>query len=254
VWDSTSAHEFQKQQPPGLDAALHGSTDALAAALLGMSADAQLALVRARGGLFDDGGSSIGGTADGASSSGSGDVGASSSAGGGSDSDGETPNDGTEGGAGLQRLSSAAHVAQALHAPLVLVVDGSTFASVRAVVALLKGCSALLHGTCIGGLLLNRSGCSATAPRQLRRAMDAAGLRGTVLLGGLPKLESDAMSDEQQLATAAATHVDLLALQALAARAAVPTPAAPLLLPPARSYRAAVGLAMDAAFYRYFQQ
>jgi hypothetical protein len=57
----------------------------------------------------------------------------------------------------------------------------------------------------------------------------------------------------QQLGQLLSQHIDLLQLQAVAARAAVPQPLAPL--PPAvRTYRVSMGIAHDEAFYQYFQQ
>ncbi|KAF6259578.1 P-loop containing nucleoside triphosphate hydrolase protein [Scenedesmus sp. NREL 46B-D3] len=194
-------------------------------------------------------------------------------------------------GADGSEQGSTAQVTQWLQAPVVLVIDAQAFKSARSIVALLKGYAAVEGGMCVAGVILNKV-ANKVLLGELADALKAAAL-DVAVLGGVPMLDDLSSSNSsskqlacpwspgsttssswcpssqcqqqqqqqqqqlpcgsQQLGQLLAQHVDLQQLQAVAARAAVPQPLAPL--PPAvRTYRVSMGIAHDEAFYQYFQQ
>ncbi|WIA30503.1 hypothetical protein OEZ86_000587 [Tetradesmus obliquus] len=232
------------QQPAGLDGWLL-SPDAARAAFHSLSAGADISIVEGCLGLFDGPGA-----------------------------------DGSEQG-------STAQVTQWLQAPVVLVIDAQAFKSARSIVALIKGYAVVDGGLCVAGVILNKVASKALLG-ELADGLTAAGL-DVAVLGGVPKLEelssssgskqpacpwfpgsttsssccsgSQCQQQQQQLLPCSpqhlgqllAQHIDLRQLRAVAARAAVPRPQAPL-PPPVRTYRVSMGIAHDEAFFQYLQQ
>lgn len=139
------------------------------------------------------------------------------------------------GATGGPAAGSTAHVAALLRAPVVLVVDARGQA--HSIAALLHGFSTFDPGTRLAGVILNRVG-SARHEQVLRQACETVGLP---VLGAIPRSDELAVPSRHlglitavehgdsataavdAMTTLVARHVDLAAVEAIAAQAAEPT-------------------------------
>lgn len=81
---------------------------------------------------------------------------------------------------------STAQITQWLQVPVVLVIDTQAFNSVRGIVALIKGYTAVEGGLSIAGVILNKTS-SKMLPGELAEGLKHAGL-DVAVLGGMPKV------------------------------------------------------------------
>jgi cobyrinic acid a,c-diamide synthase len=173
-----------------------------------------------------------------------------------------------DGASGRGELASTAHVAKLLRAPVVLVVDASAMA--RSVAAVVHGYRTFDPEVDVAGVIFNKVG-SDHHEELLREAVAPLGV---VVLGALrrdervaaperhlglvPAVEREARTRTalDALADAAARHVDLAAVEALARRApALEGPAwspAPAAAPPAAPAR--IALAAGPAFSFHYTE
>jgi hypothetical protein len=169
---------------------------------------------------------------------------------------------------------SAAEAVRALGLPLLLVIDASAPRCAAGAAAVVHGASAEPGGSGleVAGLVLNRV-AGEDQLKELRRGLEEAGVSAPIV-AALPQLAAarapgpllgspdcaaapwcGGAAAACALAAAAKAQVscNLELLLEIGRRAAVPAAPAPL-PPPARAFRAAVGVAYDAAFHEYFQQ
>jgi len=169
-------------------------------------------------------------------------------------------------GADVKGSHSTAELAKLMGAPVVLVVKATKVT--RTVAALVLGCKVLDPEVALAGVILNRVG-NGRQEALIRRAL--ADETGVPVLGALPPLEGQALPSRhlglvcpaehpereialEALADAVTAHVDLDAVQAVAARAgALPGAFEP---EPARvtGRRVRIGLLRDAAFSFYYPE
>eukprot|EP00879_Flechtneria_rotunda_P006190 GHRR01006507.1.p1 GENE.GHRR01006507.1~~GHRR01006507.1.p1 ORF type:complete len:1538 (+),score=611.00 GHRR01006507.1:116-4615(+) len=187
--------------------------------------------------------------------------------------------DGTEKG-------STAQIAHWLQAPVVLVIDAHAVNSVKGIMALLKGYTAVDNSGSVAAVILNKAATGVLAA-DLQEGLKNAAMDVTVL-GWLPKVHDRSsnggsalraaghlqspcsaastprscctsnnrmvqLADTELLSLLVPQHIDLQQLQELAAKAAVLQPQAPLPAP-VRTYRVSMAVAHDEAFHQYFQQ
>jgi cobyrinic acid a,c-diamide synthase len=158
------------------------------------------------------------------------------------------------------RSGASADVAAALGLPVLLMLDVSGQAQSAA--AVVKGCATYDQRIRVAGVVLNRVG----SPRHRRLAGEAIEALGVKVVGAIPRLEALALPERhlglvqageldalearlEAVADAVASHVELAAVEALAA----PLPprvgeSAPAIAPPGQR----IALARDAAFSFFY--
>ena len=170
-----------------------------------------------------------------------------------------------DGATGLGEFASTAHVAQLLHAPVVLVVDAT--GAGRSVAALVHGFATYSPAVRIGGVILNRVGTD-RHEQILREALDGVGVpvlgavrrRDSLVvpsrhLGLVPAAErsAEAVRTVTELVEVVGASVDLDAIERLA-RTAPPLDAVSPIAEPGRSVTR-VAVAGGAAFtFGYAEQ
>jgi cobyrinic acid a,c-diamide synthase len=167
-----------------------------------------------------------------------------------------------DGASGRGELASTAHVAKLLRAPVLLVVDAASMA--RSAAAIVHGYRTFDPEVDVAGVILNKVG-SDHHEQLLREAIAPLGVpvlgalrRGRVAperhLGLVPAGEREAATRAalDALAAAAAAHIDLEGLLALARRA--PPLDGPAWTPPPGGHAARIAIARGPAFNFHYEE